>query len=436
MRLLRGKVGGHFVIRNSDWFTCDRQLTVITGPEGIGKTTLLRALRSISPPAFDDDAAPFADYPKFFHRGGHLRKVMASKKTAVIAVFVCDEELRAALAKIDPVFYETDRIEVGRRLDATRWITFVEIASSSRWSELSDDMELLRKAVRERNSEAEFAEGFAFNDSLLPTDRIKGKIAERLQQLVVRVGERFTDDKELGTVLQRAAFIINRANRFHRAQQLVRIHLPVILHMEGKNLLQGEIDLDGSNPGRQQKSGTKLAYSGDLFLLGLLGLLPAQLQHKKPDARASEESRHHLHLRELCARIAGLVRQWLPSCDLSIEAEQGERCIALRASQGDGCFLSLEALPAYLRWLISCAAAVLYYSGIARREILFLLDEPDALCIGDEVEKLFRGLHGLSATCQCVLVSARLTAGSEGGRVYVLEMENEEEGSTLRSVSS
>jgi len=432
MRLLRGKIAGHFAVKNSDWFTCDRQLTVIVGEEGSGKTTILRALRSICPPPYDASPAPFADYPRYVTKAGYRRKVLAGKKTAAIAVFVCDDALRAELVVIDPVFFETDRIEVGRRLDGSRWLTFVEIAASSRWSELAESMEQLRQAVRGSGA-GELEELFSVCDTLQPTDRIEGKSAADLRGLLAAVQKRLAADSELHGVIDRARFLIEREERFIAARRLVRKRLPIMQHLQADGLLHGMID--PAALARGLAAGDDMSGHGvDLFLLDILGVDPDLLRQRGPDA-AAELLQKSLSGQNACAAIAKLVRQWLPHSTLDVTVRLRAQCVELQAGFDDESG-SLESLPLHLRWLLSCAVVILYCRDILRRNLILLLDEPDAGCAGKESEELFQALHGLSADCQCFMTSARIPAAREGGRGYVLdEGEGEDADSVLRPLS-
>ena len=74
-------------------------------------------------------------------QNGHTRRINPAKRTIALAVFNATPDLVQELSSIGDWFYETDRIEVGRRFDYSRWINFVELASSTRWSEISSDIE-------------------------------------------------------------------------------------------------------------------------------------------------------------------------------------------------------------------------------------------------------------------------------------------------------
>jgi len=429
MRLLRGKIAGHFVVKNSDWFTCDRQLTLIVGEEGSGKTTILRGLRSICPPLYDESPAPFADYPRFVSKAGYQRKVLVEKKTAVIAVFVCDDSLREELVAIDPVFNETDRIEVGRRLDASSWMTFIEIAASSRWSELVDDMEQLRKAERGRG-DGELGGLFAVCDTLQPTDRIEGKVAADLRNLLAKANKKLTEDSDLHGVIDRARFLVDRAERFTAARELVRKRLPFMHYLRADGLLHGRIDLAAMAQGLA--AGDDMSRHGlDLYFLALFGVSP-ELLRKRGAAAAAEPLQKALSRQSPWAEITKLARQWLPHCGLDVTALLRAQCVELLAGCG-GDPVSLDALPLHLRWLVSCAVVFLYYRDVVRRRVVLLLDEPDADCGSINSEELFEALHGLSGDFQCLVTSTRIPAAREGGRAYVLSEENGE--SVLRPLT-
>ena len=264
MQLIRGRVAGHFILQNSDWFTIHEKSTTITGPAGSGKTTLLKAMRSINPPFCQPDQAPFAAFPHYFSHGHHTRKVIPAKKTAVIAVFICDNALRTTLTAIDPVFIETDRIEVGRKLDNSRWLTYVEIAGSSRWSELAPELEKLRQRYAAATDDPILGPMWQQCERLAPTDRIKGELATHLHGLLDQLASlaRDEDDRDL---VQQARFIINRDSRFSKARQATSDALPVFVYLQEDELLSATIDIRRIAEKMRQKTERPLSLRGSVF---------------------------------------------------------------------------------------------------------------------------------------------------------------------------
>ncbi|MEW6429231.1 MAG: hypothetical protein AB1568_14485 [Thermodesulfobacteriota bacterium] len=427
MRLLRARVLGHFAVNNSGWFSCSPELTLIVGAAGAGKSTVLRALRSINPPFFEPEPTPFADYPRMVEQGGRQRRVIASKKTAVVTVFACDEPLRAELARIDPVFLETERIEIGRRLDGSRWLTFVEIASSSRWSEVDADMSRLREALGGAGI-AEIDEGFAFCATLLPTDRIKGATAARLDRLLSRL-DRVAAAADLRGLIARIRHAVSRAERFGKARRLVLRHLPVMLFLRADSLLQTVLDPQGLR-GQPPALGEWARPGGDLLFLDLLGIRPGQARWNK--AAAGED-----HLDRLCDRLTSLLREWLPHRRLRLAARRLQGQVEFAVEGNGNPPVPLDRLPAHLRWLITCAVGVLWSEGRRGGPVVFLLDEPDAGCSEAEAGELSAALPALCDTGhQCVLATTRVSAVREGGRGYLLANEDGGQGSTMHPLSA
>ena len=65
MKLLKFKISGHYAVKDSGWVSVHSTRTILAGPHGAGKTTILRALQSINPPAGGGSITPFDDFPQY-----------------------------------------------------------------------------------------------------------------------------------------------------------------------------------------------------------------------------------------------------------------------------------------------------------------------------------------------------------------------------------
>jgi hypothetical protein len=428
MRLLRAKVGGHFILQNSGWFTIHPGCTSIAAPDGSGKSTLLKALRSVNPPACDSDPAPFAEFPRFVTTAGYRRKILPPKKTAVIAVFVCDDPLREKLAAVDPVYWQTDRIEVGRRLDNFRWITFIEIAASSRWSELYQELVRLGQVFGEGLAKAEISVFLQGNASLQPADRVKGELADGLNDLLdLLAGYASSDQQE--HQLQKVRRLANRAVHYQEAVRMVEESLPVFLILDRNNLLTGVMDVGKTVENEDRQQGGR-RHCPDLFLLELLGI--AQLfSDQAGEKRIMDQLRSQIpRLQESCRQLGERLRPYLPDCSFKMMLSSQEGRLEVQASIGGGAFISLAALSMPLRWMLSCAVCDSYYSEAEKKEIIFLLDEPDADLSPEEKSVLAPFLLRLGGTHQLLVSSASASAFPSGsGKRY--QLRKDESGSTV-----
>ncbi|MEJ2689919.1 MAG: hypothetical protein P8130_08205 [Deltaproteobacteria bacterium] len=428
MRLLRAKVGGHFVLQNSGWFTIHPGCTSIAAPGGSGKSTLLRSLRSINPPSCDSNPAPFAEFPRFITTAGYRRKILPAKKTAVIAVFVCDDPLREKLAAIDPVYWQVDRIEVGRRLDYFRWITFIEIAASSRWSELDQEMVRLRELFREGKAAAELLNFFQENASLQGADRVKGALAEDLNTLLDRLIAHASSEQQNQHLLK-VRRIVNRAKRYQEAVRVVENSIPVFVYLDHSCLLSGHISggVKAENAGRQQ---TGCRHCPDLFLYEFLGIARLFQEQDDEGQISGQLKEQAAYLEEACKQLSARLSIYLPEIPITLSIKPANGGSEVQASIGGSPFASLAALGKPLRWMLSCAVCACYYSEPEKREIVFLLDEPDAALSQKEKSYLATFLLRLSASHQLLVATAAASPfPPKSGRQYRLK--KEESGSIM-----
>lgn len=236
MRLIQAKVRCVEGVLDTGWFVPGRETTIIFGPPGSGKTSLLHALQSLNPLYDISREHPLVNHPKTWRQGVHTRKVLAEKKTAVFMVFSAEPRDVLALEKIDPDLIETDRIEVGRRLDYTRWTTFVEIPASSRWSEIFQEMTDLRESLVGMDNLPEAALQDSFFHELGSGDRLIGTVADDCQRWLEAIAPFMAAD--MREVYQHCLHRVGRAQRFLLARQQVAQWLPLTIHLHPGHVLQ------------------------------------------------------------------------------------------------------------------------------------------------------------------------------------------------------
>ena len=423
MQLFRCKVAGHFILQNSDWFTIHEKMTTITAPTGSGKSTLLKALRSINPLFCHPDPAPFAAFPHSAGHGRHIRKVIPAKKTAVIAVFICDNALRHTLTAIDPIFINTDRIEVGRRLDNSRWLTYVEISGSSRWSNLAPELEKLRRKFPASTGDHRLAGMWQKCEMLAPTDRIKGALATELNELLDYLAIRARDEDD-HALLQQARFIVNRASRFMKARQATTETLPVFLYLQQDNLLSTAIDV-GLVAEKMRQTAESPWRCADLFLLELLGIDQNFLQ-QDGDEIALRLRKNALLYESAGCRLGERLRKYLPGSVRGLSLTLAGGVLSLRMDCGpekNGCPAEISD---HWRWMLSCAVSACYLSEVPGRQPIFLLDEPDAAPSSrDDKIELEEMLRRLSDSCQVLVCTTKEDFAADSGRRYRLHREGE-----------
>ena len=209
----------------TSWFDLAPHLTLVNFPDRPLARLFLETLETINPTHNISIADPFHLEPREETVNGHTRRIQPDKRTVAMAIFNSTTELVVELAKLSPLLFETDRIEVGRRLDYSRWLNFIELASSSRWSEASTDLEALAAMSP-----------FPLNDTLRSllektqqTERITGSLADCLLA-ALQAHPRSDGTTEIITRLRETGL---RSHYFKQARKIVKRRLPHSLRLGG-----------------------------------------------------------------------------------------------------------------------------------------------------------------------------------------------------------
>ncbi len=229
MRLIQTKVRCVEGVRDTEWFVPGRESTVIFGAGGSGKRHLLLAMEALNPLYEIGVESPFARHPEVWLQGNYTRRVVPEKKTAVFMVFSSEAALVRELDNIDPALIETNRIEVGRRLDYSRWITFVEISASSRWSEIVEQMQKLRTLATSINNLHRSVSRTDFFETLVGSDRIKGNIADDCRQWLNSISSCLPVEEK--ALVDHCLQVVDRADRFRLAREKVEQWLPRTIYL-------------------------------------------------------------------------------------------------------------------------------------------------------------------------------------------------------------
>lgn len=363
MRLIQAKVRCVEGVRDSGWFVPGRESTLILSPVGKDIGYLFEALQALNPPYLIGEQKPFRSHPKTWRQGPHGRKVIPEKKTAVIMVFSAVPELVRELSEFDESLFETDRIEVGRRLDYSRWVTFVEISASGRWSDVKDDFLQLRALVKSPDDLRQSA----FFDDLLETDRLKGALAEKCRNWLNWLQDNVADlaGDQLGAY-KRCLQVVNQAERFNRARRHVETWLPPTLAVRSGLLRDGSglwnFDAPKGPAGCMlQKLNNDRDRNSEEWQLGLresmaenMKLLNAEKAFMDLPERPElivEEGQLHIAGLEAESRLRSLQKYLYLTCLLSLQIYQKKPLLLLDFS---GCELDQyeNEIPLLVRWLM------------------------------------------------------------------------------------
>ena len=243
MRLLQFKLRGLGSLPITDWVTLSGTITLLRCTDRQVGRQILKAVQSLNPPYDCHIEQPFSNLPREEILPNGSRRVIApEKRTIVIGIFDTPSFLVKELGEITPPLYETDRVEVGRRLDYSRWINFVEIASSSRWSEVSND---IQKLIHEYPDESGAENIHELLSEAVPSDRVKGEMAEQLARWLVLLQDRHPGVEVYPELLEK----VLRARRFAAARELLNGQLPRLFRVNSGAVPQvTELTAEGIDP--------------------------------------------------------------------------------------------------------------------------------------------------------------------------------------------
>ncbi len=220
------RVHGLGEVIDGPWVKVNSTITYFHLTDDFSKQGFLRTIQSINPPTSLKEDSVFQDYPAIVRQGKYQKLVRPEKRTVAFAIFITQPDFVRELAEVTEHLYEADRIEVGRRLDYSRWVNFVEIASSTRWSEVDERIfQLVEEHPNSLNNhqKKELV-------SLKKTDRITGELMKSLSDWLQNLKSIFPRERE--GLIEKLLFDINRQNDFKRAKKLVRKRLPYFYLIE------------------------------------------------------------------------------------------------------------------------------------------------------------------------------------------------------------
>ena len=399
MKLIKFRIRCLAGMVDSGWQTMGPGATLLCPRPGGGAGVVLEALQHINPPCGVSGRQGFADPLTFVRQGGYARKIVPGKRTAAIAVFAADLELIHELSQIDPDLLETDRIEVGRRLDYSRWLNFVEIAASGRWSDIAAPMQALRNFLDEKLPQPPHPTGSLLAD-LQATDRLTGDVADTLKDWLAQA-EAVVDGEHLGQI----AFCrqaVERHERFARAKRLVEDRLPPFILLHPDHVLRPVYTLDDL-PSPESAGGGK----------GLVDHLLASLRQKIATAGSVAE-RWRLLQQNLTASAAKLS---------SLAADTGLALPRFRVTEGT---VEIDQAgmsgPAAARMTHLFSVLLLCQAVHGRLPVLLLADFEKDLSRPEQIN-LFERIRDIGRTCQIVYAPATGHASDWYGWSSVLHLE-------------
>ncbi len=230
MELSQVKVRGLQGLENTGWLSIHPHITLIESATAEQAQHFLAALETINPVRDIKQSDPFSTYLPFTKLNGHTRRIAPEKKTAAYGIFIALPQLVHKLGYINTMFYETDRIEVGRRLDFSRWISFVELPGSSKIEEFEKKAAPIFAALSQQQREEyeNLVSSWQFND------RISGQLAIQLREWWINTTKGSSERALSAECLK----IIELEHETNKARNIVEGAMPFTLFIDHSSPLK------------------------------------------------------------------------------------------------------------------------------------------------------------------------------------------------------
>lgn len=248
MKLVQLKVRGLGETPETGWIKLNPSLTYFQFSSKPKGENFFKAIQTINPPYDCTTARPFSEYPQQEKAGKSAGTGISKTRTVALAVFAAEVSLIKKLATLTPILYETDLIEIGRRLNYSRWINFIEIASSTRWDEISTELENLLKTGH-MSSEGTYIQGLL--DTFSSTDRISGSVAETLENRLANLKQ-----ESAGLQIQITDILdkVRRSAYFTKARSIVEEHIPLFVSIQPNSISYSDSLSYNTRPFPDQKN--------------------------------------------------------------------------------------------------------------------------------------------------------------------------------------
>lgn len=345
MHLLMFRIIGHPTVPDSSWIEIGKGLNVLKTLSEDRAQALAHMLQTINPPYDIKQIDPFRDLPQYLDVSGYRRRIIPSKKTAALAIFAAPPRLVRELTSIDSVYYATDRIEFGRRRDHSRWVNFVELAGSIRWSEIEPAINsLLDRAGAVGKTVAE-----RLDPTVAPlrgSDRIKGPVAEMLKEHLETLWPFLPEYEQ--QQLDQCLDAIDRAEHFRQARDRASAWLPYFVGITAATIGLADDETDAAR--------CKVVSAAPLTYLA---------------ERLAADHADKTSWDQLLSRVNSQLEDLYPGLTLHCEHEGGTATLESRQRPVP---LSLLELPPVRRIEALMAAASALHGQLHGYQPIFLLD--------------------------------------------------------------
>lgn len=395
MILVKLKLRGLGEIPRTDWIEVAAGLNLLEVKNGAQQRGLVDALTTISPPYQCREVDPFADLPRQISRQGRTRRIVPHRRTIAIGVFTSGPDLVQELAEISPVFYATDLIEIGRRLDYSRWINFIELASSTRWGEIAAEVDALLDTGGLAPGNAEQLRRRI--DTLAPTDRIKGDIMNELAACLEDAAAGAAPDDERDRLIGLLHRVL-RARHFTAARAVVEQRLPLLAALDLGRLEAWQ--LGGLSSGPQTCLPPALSLLIETFERTLHASNPSAANH-------------------LLDRLQqDLDRQGTTP---TVVVQRRQQSLVVEITAANGTMQPIDNLPPLDRFTACCRLLISLSTVLLNNPPILLLSPPSRSNTNEDHDALAGRITELADSCQCLCITTGTHLFPEIEAVFVVQ---------------
>lgn len=454
MRLKCARVRDYRSVNDSGEFEIEHDKTILVGINEAGKTCLLTAIEQLNAPGSRSEFRALTDYPRARYTEVQRGDRDPSDIEVVTATFVLDDDDRAAVAKVAPDLDGLESFQATRRLDNTSAHWLPDAPDYTKFSDIQEDLQRLRKALQD--ADEELLERFdAALAAFAPTERVVGDKAETLDACLLKAVAEIDEDndRELNRLRKvRAATSISQQRA--AAASLLVGRLPKFVYYSTYFQVHPRINLR-SLAAREAAGDTDEGYDfGNLCLLKVVGLTAKELS-ELADGQPQEAqygNRTDAYQKALTAYHEGLDdrQNRLNAASVSLTQQirkvWGDEQVQLRFV-ADGHYLKvtvvddlgveveLDQRSEGFRWLVSFFVVFRAQSEGDLKDAILLLDEP-GLSLHALKQQQFRYTVGeLAGTNQVIYTthSPFMVGSDELDLVRIVEMKDRTTGTKVHT---
>ncbi len=446
MKLLRAKVENYRSILDTDWFEIEPTKTILVGPNEAGKTAVLKALEALNPPGGSSNFVPLRDFPRAKYSDIQQKKLDPDAIVVVKAVFELDDAIKAKLQELGAFFSEVSQVEVGRRLNNRRYVSFLGLSDGMSWSDIQRPLARIKLAIKTGGAPEEHLTKL---DTITATFQPYSSIqSDRAKNILAWLNESaaYVPDQDV-KAFNDLQVLVNKSEVMQQARNLVADSMPTFVYYANYYRVRPRIHLRQLAERISTNSVDEDYDFGNMRLLDLLGLSAAELAQQgdveRPEAQnfeaqASVQDRLDDRMYRLNAATVELtktVRTVWGDEDADLDIRVDGDYLKVVARDDLGVEVELDQRSEGFQWLVSFYIVFKAQSASALKGAILLLDEPGVSLHALKQQEFRRTVSLLADENQTIYTthSPFMVGPDELPLVRVVEMKGREAGTKVHS---